>query len=138
MRRTETIVKKYLAYFLPHMSAALSSFIALPSERQVYGLLLKHNMVLRGDEMATVSGSRSWLWSGESLSGPELWCLVAMDPAARPSAGARLFLLFTWAVEQKYTLLKPVSSQESLFVCTRTQIIRREGKLHLAGVATGL
>lgn len=34
MRRTETIVKKYLAYFLPHMSAALSSFIALLSERR--------------------------------------------------------------------------------------------------------
>lgn len=32
MRKTETIVKKDLAYFLPHMSAVLSSFIALQSE----------------------------------------------------------------------------------------------------------
>ena len=33
MRKSETIVKKDLAYFLPHMSAAaLSSFIALRSE----------------------------------------------------------------------------------------------------------
>lgn len=32
MRKTETIAKKELAYFLPHMSAALSSFIALQNE----------------------------------------------------------------------------------------------------------
>lgn len=32
MRKTETIVRKDLAYFLPHMSAALSSVIALQSE----------------------------------------------------------------------------------------------------------
>ncbi len=32
MRKIETIVKKDLAYFLPHMSAALSSFIAPQSE----------------------------------------------------------------------------------------------------------
>ncbi len=31
MRKSETIVRKDLAYFLPHMSAALSSFIALQS-----------------------------------------------------------------------------------------------------------
>lgn len=36
MRRTETIVKKYLAYFLPHMSAALRSFIALQSEASLW------------------------------------------------------------------------------------------------------
>lgn len=54
MRKSETIVKKDLAHFLPHMSAALSLFIALQSEAQFYGLLLKENTVLRGAGIATV------------------------------------------------------------------------------------
>lgn len=70
----------------------------------------------------------------------ELLCLVVMDSAARLSAGAQLFLLFTWVVKEKYRLLNPfffsLHKTYSL-VCSHTNHTPG-GKLHLAGVAEGL
>lgn len=115
MRKIETIVKKDLAYFLPHMSAALSSFISLQSEARLWfaieaeyrpkGSWNGYNLAImswpRMDECSHYHTVIVFDWS--------FFCLVVMDPAARLSEGTRVFLLFTWVVKEKYRLLKPFS-----------------------------
>lgn len=113
MRKIETIVKKDLAYFLPHMSAALSSFIALQSEAGLW-FAIEAEYHPKGSWNGYNLAIMCWLWVDECSHYHAVivfdWsflCLVVMDPAEWLSEGTRLFLLFTWVVKEKYRLLNP-------------------------------
>lgn len=138
IRKIETIVEKDLACFLPHMSAALSSFIALQSGAG-FGFAIETEYHPKGSWNGCSLAIVSWLWMDESLSHSycvreELLCLVVMDPAARLSEGTPLFLLFSWVVKEKYRLLKPFSCSHVYSHTNHTT----GGKLRLASVATVL
>lgn len=78
------------------------------------------------------SGSLSWLGTdGRShyhaviVFRAELLCLVVMDAAAWLSAGARLFLLFTWVAKEKYRLFR--AGFFLALVCACTHITPQQG-----------
>lgn len=138
LRKIETIVEKDLACFLPHMSAALSSFIALQSEAGL-GFAIEAEYHPKGSWNACSLAFLSWLWMDALLSHSycvpeELLCLVVMDPRGWLSERKPLFLLFTWVVKEKYRLLKSFSCSHVYSHTNHTT----GGKLHLADVATVL
>lgn len=64
MRKIETIVKKDLAYFLPHMSAAHSSFIALQSEAGLW-FAIEAEYRPKGSWNGYSLAIMPWLWMDE-------------------------------------------------------------------------
>lgn len=64
MRKIETIVKKDLAYFLPHISTALSSFIALQSEAGLW-FAIEAEYRPKGSWKGYNLAIMSWLWMDE-------------------------------------------------------------------------
>lgn len=109
MRKTETIVKKDLAHFLPHMSAALGLFIALQTEAALW-FAIEGEYRPEGSWNIYSLAVASWLSLSHShcVQLDHLY-LVVMAPSAWLSEETQLFLLFTWVVKEKYRLLKPRS-----------------------------
>lgn len=131
MRNINTSVRTDLAYFLPHVSAALTSVILLQSEARL-GFALQAEYRLKASWNEYNQAIMCWLRMDECrhyhtviVFNWSVWCLVVMDPAARLSEGTRLFLLCTWVVKEKYRLLKPFS--EDSLSCVLTQIIPQQG-----------
>lgn len=115
MRKTETIAKKDLAHFLPHMYAALSSFIALRSEAGLW-FAIEAEYRRKGSWNGYSLAIMSWLWMDECSHYHTVivldWSFCVWLSWIRLHGcqrGLDLFLLFTWVVKEKYRILKPFS-----------------------------
>lgn len=134
-RKTETIAKKGLAYFLPHMSAALGSFIALQSEAGLW-FAIEAEYRPKGSWNGYNLAIMSWLWMDECS---HYHTVIVFDRSVCVwlswillqwlSEGTWLFLLFTWVVKEKYRLLKPsfFFGTRRALMCAHTQITPPEG-----------
>lgn len=143
MRKTETIVKKDLAHFLPHMSAALGLFIALQTEAALW-FAIEGEYRPEGSWNIYSLAVASWLW---------------MDKCCH----YRTVIVFNWTIciWLSWLLLHGCQKRLNCFYCLHGWLRKNigywnlalkktyshvcshtnhttAGKLYLAGVATGL